>query len=94
MMGIYCDFPAYIYGYTQSVLSNSKNPFSVLKNNSSSFSHHSIREGVAKDEWQTTHIHTTYNVADLLTKNLYGSEKQIKFIDMILHHIILFPSGD
>ena len=87
MMGIPVDFPAYIFGDNQSVLSNSSKPFSVLKKKSSSIAYHFVREGVAKDEWRVTYISTHDNVADLLTKPLSNAEKRKKFIGMILHHI-------
>ena len=40
MMGIPCDIPSYIYGDNQSVLAYSTNPFSQLKNKSSSIAYH------------------------------------------------------
>ena len=50
MMGIPCDFPAFIYGDNQSVLANSTKSFSVLKKKSCSIAYHFVREGVAKNE--------------------------------------------
>ena len=87
MMGIPCDFPAYVYGDNQSVLANSTRPFSVLKKKSSSIAYHFVREGVARDEWRTTYINTHDNLADLFTKPLGGGEKRTKFTGMILHHV-------
>ena len=87
MMGIPCEFPAYIYGDNQSVLANSTKPYSVLKNKSSSIAYHYVREGVSRDEWRTAYVNTHDNVADLLTKPLPGGMKRTKFIRMILHHI-------
>ena len=43
MMGIPCDFPAYVYGDNQSVLANSTRPFSVLKKKSSSLTISSVK---------------------------------------------------
>lgn len=87
MMGIPCDFPAYVYGDNQSVLANSTKPFSVLKKKSCSIAYHYVREGVAKNEWMTTYISTHLNIADLLTKSLANGEKRTRFVSMILHHI-------
>ena len=87
MMGIPCDFPAYIYGDNKSVLVNSSIPTSVLKKKSSSIAYHFVREGVAADEWRVGYISTHDNVADLLTKPLGNKEKRMKFISMILHHL-------
>ena len=87
MMGIPCDFPAYIYGDNKSVLVNSSIPTSVLKKKSSSIAYHFVREGVAADEWRVGYISTHDNVADLLTKPLANKEKRMKFISMILHHL-------
>ena len=52
MMGIPCDFPAFILGDNQSVLVNSSKPFSVLKKKSSSIAYHFVCKGVASDEWR------------------------------------------
>ena len=87
MMGIPCDFPAYIYGDNQSVLVNSSKPHSVLKKKSSSIAYHFVREGVATDEWRVTYISTHDNVADILTKPLTSIDKRRKFVGMILHHV-------
>ena len=87
MMGIPCDFPAFVYGDNQSVLANSTKPFSVLKKKSCSIAYHFVREGVAKNEWRTTYISTHDNLADLLTKALAGGQKRTKFTGMVLHHI-------
>ena len=87
MMGIPCDFPAYIFGDNQSVLANTSRPHSVLKKKSSSIAFHYVREGVAKDEWRTTYINTHVNPADMFTKPLGGGEKRARFTSMILHHV-------
>jgi hypothetical protein len=87
MMGIPCDFPAYILGDNQSVLVNSSKPFSVLKKKSSSIAYHFVREGVAKDEWRCVYVLTHNNPSDLLTKPIPGGEKRVKLTSMILHHI-------
>ena len=87
MMGIPCDFPAYVFGDNQSVLVNSSKPFSVLKKKSCSIAYHFVREGVAKDEWRVAYISTHDNVADLLTKPLPSGEKRNKLVQRILYYI-------
>ena len=45
MMGIPCDFPAYVYGDKHSVLVNSLKYFSMMKKKSSSIDYHfSVKE--------------------------------------------------
>jgi hypothetical protein len=87
MMGIPCDGPAYIEGDNQSVLANTTIPDSTLKKKSQSIAYHSVREGAARDEWQTTYVNTHDNEADLLTKLLPSGGKRQKFVKGILHHI-------
>ena len=87
MMGIPCDFPSFVFGDNKSVLTNSSNPFSMLKKKSSSIAYHFVREGVAKDKWRVAYVNTHDNLADLLTKPLPNGEKRDKFIMMVLHHI-------
>ena len=88
MMGIPCNFSAYIYDNNQSVLDNSTEPFSVLNQKSSSIAYRFVRECVAKDEWRTTYIRTTDNFSDILNKPLSDGEKKVKFTNMIIHHIM------
>ncbi len=90
MMGISCDEPAYIYGDNKSVLFNTSIPESTLKKKSQSLSYHFVREGVARDEWQTAYLNPHDNPANLLTEPLPSEEKQRGFVMMILHHI--FPT--
>ena len=87
MMGIPCDFPAYVFGDNKSVLVNSSKPFSVLKKKSSSIAYHYVREGTSRDEWRTAYIKTDDNMADMLTKPLPGGVKRTKHTGMVLHHL-------
>ena len=87
MMGIPCDFPAYILGDDQSVLANSSKPFSVLKKKSSSIAYHFVREGVASDEWRYAYVITHDNPADLLTTPIGGGEKRTKLTGMMIYII-------
>ena len=87
MMGIPCEFPAYILGDNKSVLVNSAMPFSTLKKKSCSIAYHFVREGVAKNEWICAYVNTHDNPADLLTKPIAGGQKRILLTSMMLHHI-------
>ena len=87
MLGIPCDFPAYICGDNQSVLVNSTVPTSTLKKKSCSIAYHHVREGVAADKWRMCYVSTDYNVADLFTKSLRAGEKRTRFIGVFLHHV-------
>ena len=88
MMGIPCEGPAFIEGDNQSVLANTTIPDSTLKKKFQSISYHSIREGVARDEWRTAHVKSADNKAGLLTKQLIPSgEKRRGFVRNLIHHI-------
>ncbi len=65
MMGIPVEEFTYIFGDIQSVLANTTKPHSTLKKKSSSIDFHIVQEGVAKDEWRTTYLHTSLNPADM-----------------------------
>ena len=87
MMGIPCDFPAYVYGDNKSVLSNTSLPNSVLKKKSSHIAYSYVREGSAKDIWRTTYINTHDNPADLFSKPLTNNVKRKKHIGTFLHYL-------
>ena len=74
MMGVKSDGPTYVYGDNIYVIHNTSKPESVLKNKSKSICYHFVREVVPMRECLTTHIPTTRNWADLLTKFLYGKK--------------------
>ena len=59
-----------------SVIYNTSKPESTLKKKSNSICYHAIRESVAMGESMTAHVPTEYNLADLLTKVLYGLKKR------------------
>ena len=79
--------PAYIRGDNKSVLANSSIPDSTLKKKSQSIAYHFIREGCARDEWQTSYVESSQNISDLLTKLLPNGGKRKGFVRSILHHI-------
>ena len=88
MFGIPVAGPAFIFGDNQSVLCNTSMPESNLKKKAQRIAHHCVCEGCAADEWRTKYVHTSLNLADLMTKPLSG-EKKWGFIRMLLHHILL-----
>ena len=51
-------------------------PESTLKKKSNSICYHAVCESVAMGEVLTTHIPTAMNPSDMLTKVLYGQNKQ------------------
>ena len=69
------------------MLANTTVPDSTLKKKSQSIAHHFIGEGVARDEWRTSHVNTHENEADRLTKQLPSGDKRRKFATRMLHHI-------
>ena len=87
MMGIPVNAPAYIFGDNQSVLCNTTMPDSTLKKKTNSIYYHLIREGAARDEWQTAYVNTHDNKADLLTKFLPSGEKRWGFVRRLLRHM-------
>eukprot|EP00957_Ditylum_brightwellii_P086170 6556660-Ditylum_brightwellii.AAC.1 len=46
-----------------------------------------MREGSARDEWQTSYVNTNDNESDLLTKLLPDGEKRKQFVRCLLCHI-------
>ena len=76
MMGVEVSGPTYIYGDNMSVVHNTSKPESVLKKKSNSICYHFVREAVAMRECLVSHIPTAKNVADLLTKVLYGRKRR------------------
>ena len=57
----------------------------MIKKKMNSLSYHFIREGCARDEWQTAYINTHLNCADLLTKALPSGEKRSYFVRKFLY---------
>ena len=76
MMGVEVSGPTYIYGDNMSVVHNTSKPESVLKIKSNSICYHFVREPVAMKKCLVSHIPTRKNVADLLTKVLYGRKRK------------------
>ena len=85
MMVIPVDEPSFVFGDNQSMLGNTANPGSTIKNKSQLICFHFICEGCARDEWCTAYVKTCENIADLLTKYLPNREKRWHFVNKILH---------
>ena len=87
MMVITCDLSTFINGDNLSVLVNATIPDFILKKKSNSIAYHFVREGFARDEWQTVYVSTHENSADLFQEPLPSGEKRRRFVTMILYHI-------
>ena len=76
MMGVDVPRPTYVYGDNMSVINNTSKPESTLRKKSNSICYHAVREAVTAKECLTTHIPTSCNWADLLTKVLFGTKRR------------------
>ena len=76
MMGVKIGGPTYVYGDNMSVTHNTSKPESALKKKSNSICYHFVRDAVAMRECLTTHVPTTRNWADILTKVLFGKKRR------------------
>ena len=86
MMGIPKSGPSYIYGDNMSVIHNSSSPESVLRKKNNSVCYHEVCESVAMGESLVGHIPSKENIADLLTKVLYGQKRRY-LVSNILYDI-------
>ena len=64
MMGIPCEYPAFVYGDNKLVLANTKVPVSTLNKKMNILSYNFVRDGCALDEWRTAYVNTNLNLAD------------------------------
>ena len=85
-MVIPLDDTSFVLGKNQSVLCNTSNPESTLKNNTNSIEFHHVHDGVSRDEWRTAYVNTDEKLTNLFTKLLSG-EKRWKYLLMLLHHL-------
>ena len=67
---------SFIYGDNMSVIHNSSRPESVLRKKSYSFCYHAVHDSLAMGESLVEHIPCKENVADLVTKVLYGHKRR------------------
>jgi len=86
MMGVSISGPTFIYGDDMSVIHNTQRPESTLKKKSNTICYHAVRESITMGESLTAHISSDRNVADLLTKLLYG-QKRKSLVNQILFDI-------
>lgn len=74
MMGVPIDGPANVFCDNQSVVTNATIPTSTLKKKHNSIAYHRVREAVAARILRIAKVHTSENLADLLTKPLAGPQ--------------------
>ena len=86
IMGIPISGPSYIYGNNRSVVNNTSRPESVLRKKSNSVCYNAVHESVALEESLVGYISSTKNVADLMTKVLYGQKRRY-LVSNILYDI-------
>ena len=79
-----CDEPTYVYGDSQSILSNTAAPASKLKKKSNLIAYHFVCEGVTRDKWRTTYLNMHDNTSDLFTKDFPLGGKRWKFVRTLL----------
>ena len=72
MFGAPIDGPANIFGDNKAVVNNATVPTSTLKKKHNAISYHRVREAVAAGILRIAKVHTSENLADLLTKPLAG----------------------
>ncbi len=70
MFGIPINGPTNVFGDNKSVIINATMPVSTLKRKHNSIAYHRVREAVASGVLQIAKVHTSENLADLLTKPL------------------------
>jgi hypothetical protein len=74
MMGIPIDGPANVFCDNKSVVTNATVPTSTLNKKHNSIAYHRVREAVAAGILRIAKVHTSENLADLLTKPLAGPQ--------------------
>jgi len=77
MFGIPIDGPVNVFCDNKSVVTNSTVPTSTLKKKHNSIAYHRVREAVAAGILRIAKVHTTENLADLLTKSLSGTQLKL-----------------
>jgi len=70
MFGIPIDGPANVFCDNKSVVTNASTPTSTLKKKHNAIAYHKVREAVAAGILRIAKVHTSENLADLLTKPL------------------------
>jgi hypothetical protein len=72
MMGIPIDGPSNTFCDNKSVVTNATTPTSTLKKKHNSIPYHRVREAVATGILRIAKVHSSENLADLLTEPLGG----------------------
>ena len=88
MMTIPISSLSYIYVDNMSVLHNSSGPESVFRKKSNAVCYYAVHESLAMGESIVGHIPSKENVADLLTKVLYGHKRRYLVSNIVydMHH--------
>ena len=76
MMGIPITGPSYIYNDNMSVIYNSSRPEPVLRKKSNSICYRAVHESVEIFESLVGHIPSKENIAEFLTKVMYGEKRR------------------
>ena len=86
MMGILIPVASHFCGDNMSVLLNTFRSDSVLRKKNHSVCYHSVYESITMGESLVGHIPSKENVADLMTKVLYGQKRKY-LVSTILYDI-------
>ena len=91
-MGVPVPGPSFVLSNNQAGIFNTSRHESTLKKKSNSICYHVVRESVAMGEMLTGHVPSKLNLANLLTKVLFGSLRKT-LVGRILEDIYnTFPS--
>jgi hypothetical protein len=92
MLGVPIDLVTSVYGDNMSVVLNTTVPSSQLKKKHNAIAYHRVREAIAAGFIRLSHIPSTENLADLLTKPLPPDTFQ-RLIGLILfRHLTTLPT--
>jgi hypothetical protein len=84
MMDIPISGPTHILADNMSVVKNTSLPDSTLKKKSNSIAYHYVRERVAAGVVDVSYVHTSCNLADMLTK-IHGGKERHELAQMVLY---------
>jgi hypothetical protein len=87
LMGVALIGPTYVYGDNMSVVHNTQQPESVLKNKSNSIFYHAVGESAVMGESIIRHLPSVDNPADICTNVVPGGQKQNHLIRLLLHDL-------
>ena len=86
-MGIPISGPSYFYGNNMSVIHKTFRPESVFRKKSNSVCYYAFCEFVSMSKSLVVHIPRSENIADLMTKVIYGQRR--KYLDRYIFFTIL-----